>query len=532
MTAATPAQAATWTQPDLSALPGSLVKGSGAWLELPWTIVWKLEGLAVGSGPRAVTRSADGGMLVVSRGNGLVYEIAPDGTRTGWEYPGVSPSYAARLATGDVLVVEPDTGSVIALSDAVPPTEVWRVDMPAGSVPVHAVELPAGNTLGVADLLVADRAGRVAAVRRSDGAVVWQYGSPDDGWPAHVEYLANGNVLITYDLNRTKLDAEGVVQGNMVREVRPDGTVAWQYGTNGTMGAGPNQLAGPTWAERLPDGTTMITDSGNNRVIRVNAERAIVWQYSAASLLGLSDGGVSAPGGAVVTSTGSVLIADTNNDRLIELGRAGSGMVTSPQIDCGLPGVRKRFGSVLVRVDAPAGTSYAVAYSVDGGPWKAVSGSTLPSNTFGKLIRYRITLATTRRDVTPRLLSVSIGYVVAPASGAGRPSANTSNWNRYWPGSTPGSGGQGVKQGGVGFTSAGGSATGGPLAGPLSVQRGWAMVSAGPALVIGGAPDRAGSPEPSYGGLIVLGALYAAGAVSVPLGQLAARLVGRVPHSV
>jgi hypothetical protein len=529
---AAPAGAATWTQPNITSLGGTLAKGSGAWLELPWTVVWKVENLAIGSGPRSVQHLPDGTLLVVSRGDARVYELSASGVPTGWEYVGLSPTYAARVGA-ETLVVEPYGPTVLAVDHTTPPVEQWRVDFPVGTVPVHATVLPATNTLGGGELLVCDRAGRVVAVRK-DGTVTWEYSTTTDGWPVHAEYIpTNGNVLITFDVNRTRLEDDGVIEGNLVREVRPDMTTAWQYGTNAQMGSGSNQLAGPTWAERLADGSTMITDSGNNRIVRVDASKAIVWQYSAASLLGLTDIGVSAPGAATIASDGSVVIADTNNNRLIALGRAPSGMVTSAQTDCGLPGVRKKFSSITVKVEAPAGTAYTVSYSIDGGSWRTLSGTSLPANTYGKLIRYRVTLTATRRDLTPRLLGVSVAYAAAPTTpsgsgGTGTGTGTSRRWTGYGSGAGTGigSGVEGVKQGGAGYTSGESVTVAGGLEGPLSTQQGWTMASVG-AMTLGNAPGSTGGPAPSLGGLLVLGALYSAGAVSVPFGQLIARLFGR-----
>lgn len=534
---AAPAGAATWAQPNITALGGTLAKGSGAWLELPWTVVWKVENLAIGSGPRSVQRLADGTLLVVSRGDSRVFELTAAGVPTGWEYVGLAPTYAARVGA-ETLVVEPDGPSVLAVDHTTPPVEQWRVDFPTGTVPVHAAILPATNTLGGGEILVSDRTGRVVAVRK-DGTVTWEYSAATDGWPVHAEYIpTNGNVLITFDVNRTRLENDGVIEGNLVREVRPDKTTAWQYGTNSQMGGGANQLAGPTWAERLADGTTMITDSGNNRIVRVDASKAIVWQYSAASLLGLTDIGVSAPGAATIAPDGSVVIADTNNNRLIALGRAPSGLVTSAQTDCGLPGVRKKFSSVTAKVEAPAGTGYSVSYSIDGGSWRTLTGTALPANTYGKLIRYRVTLTSTRRDLTPRLLGVSVAYTAAPTTpsspgGTGYGSGPSRRWTGYGSGAGTGIGttAEGVKQGGAGYASGATTTVSGGLEGPMSTQQGWTMASVG-TMTLGESPGSTGAPAASLGGLLVLGALYSAGAVSVPFGQLIARLFGRVSAPV
>jgi hypothetical protein len=237
------------------------------------------------------------------------------------------------------------------------------------------------------------------------------------------------------------------------------------------------------------------------------------------------------------------MIADTNNSRVIELGRALTGEVTSVQLDCGLPGARKRFASITPAIDVPAGTAYKVAYSIDGGAWKALSGASLPAGTFGKLIRYRVTLTSTRHDATPRLSGVAVGYFAAPtqpstspghSSGTGRyPWPPSGTGTGYGPGTNLGtSGSDGFKHGGTGFGPIGTITESGGLEGTLSSQRGWMMAQVGSTTIIGGPPGSAGAPLPALGGLALLGALYGTGAISVPLGEFVARLLGRVPFAV
>jgi len=89
--------------------------------------------------------------------------------------------------------------------------------------------------------------------------------------------LEDGTWLITDMLN------------HRVIEVEPKtGEIIWQYGTTGKPGSGSNQLNNPYSAVRMPNGNTLIADRGNKRIIEVTPDKQIVW-----SLTG-SDIGVSA----------------------------------------------------------------------------------------------------------------------------------------------------------------------------------------------------------------------------------------------
>lgn len=60
-------------------------------------------------------------------------------------------------------------------------------------------------------------------------------------------------------------------------EIAPGKEVAWQYG--GSMGNHPGQLSGPRFAQRGPGVTTVITDTGNHRVIGVDRRGQALWQF-------------------------------------------------------------------------------------------------------------------------------------------------------------------------------------------------------------------------------------------------------------
>ncbi len=126
--------------------------------------------------------------------------------------------------------------------------------------------------------------------------------------PLGIEPLPNGNILIT--------DAGGAfytLSDAALLEIDPAGRIAWSY-------AGP--MAFPHSAERLPDGTTLVSDTANDRVFRVDGQGRVLWtsdDWGGGSGT-LSDGShLRYPNDAELLDNGRLLITDRNNDRAIEV---------------------------------------------------------------------------------------------------------------------------------------------------------------------------------------------------------------------
>jgi hypothetical protein len=96
--------------------------------------------------------------------------------------------------------------------------------------------------------------------------------------PSSAVKLNNGNYLITDTGNKR------------VIEVNKMGEIVWQYGDlKDTKHFGKSLLAlmnkstymlyNPTFAQRLENGNTLISDTGNKRIIEVTSDKKIVWQY-------------------------------------------------------------------------------------------------------------------------------------------------------------------------------------------------------------------------------------------------------------
>ncbi|MDD2666751.1 MAG: hypothetical protein PHI74_07815, partial [Methanocellales archaeon] len=92
--------------------------------------------------------------------------------------------------------------------------------------------------------------------------IVWEYTGA--AAPLSAERLPNGNTLIA-DTGNFK-----------VIEVTPDGTIVWEYLCTGALG--------PSDADRLPNGNTLITMFGDEfwigHVTEVTPGGVIVWEYS------------------------------------------------------------------------------------------------------------------------------------------------------------------------------------------------------------------------------------------------------------
>src|SRR5713226_5317742 len=166
---------------------------------------------------------------------------------------------------------------------------------------------PAGTTAYCKDSCADNR---VLLVDQA-GSIVWQYGqfgvtgfgSNQLNTPVQNTFLPNGNVLITDQGNERIIEVQ-----------RSDNSIVWQYGQNGVVGIGRNQLSNPNAAELLPNGHILISDENNNRAIEVThtTPSRIVATFTA-------HGTVSGVAFASRLPNGDTLITDSNNARIVEV---------------------------------------------------------------------------------------------------------------------------------------------------------------------------------------------------------------------
>src|SRR5207245_3021680 len=88
----------------------------------------------------------------------------------------------------------------------------------------------------------------------------------------------------------------------------------WQYGQNGVIGNGPNQLNNPNAAELLANGHILISDENNNRAIEVThtIPSTIVATFTAR-------GTASGLAFASRLPNGNTPLTDSNNSRIVEV---------------------------------------------------------------------------------------------------------------------------------------------------------------------------------------------------------------------
>jgi hypothetical protein len=225
--------------------------------------------------------------------------------------------------------------------------------------PLGIERLPDGNTL-IADAGAGGLPldGRVLEVD-SLGRLVWAYLKGDVPFVHTARRLPNGNTLMS---------ATG---GDRVVEVNRDGDTVW------TMATG---LAYPNEAYRLANCNTLITDRDNNQVIEVTPQRMVVWGYTI-----LAD-----PHNASRLANGHTLICDKDPDRVVEVDAAGTLVwqfatgLSWPRCAQRLPGgntlIADSRHNRVIEVDA----SGAIVWSADGlaMPYQAVrlaNGNTLVS---------------------------------------------------------------------------------------------------------------------------------------------------------
>ena len=152
---------------------------------------------------------------------------------------------------------------------------------------------------------------RVIEVDKQTKSIVWEYAEGLNR-PADAERLHNGNTLITDTQNDRVIEVNK--EGSIVWECsevnisipvqQPESTVAPIYEYKYVK----SKLNNPCDAHRLPNGNTLIVDTGNSRILEVAPNKTVVWKY---------DTDLKYPRGAIRLRNGNTAIADTGNHRVV-----------------------------------------------------------------------------------------------------------------------------------------------------------------------------------------------------------------------
>jgi outer membrane protein assembly factor BamB len=206
-----------------------------------------------------------------------------------------TPDDAYRLANGTTTAADIRNCRIVLLSHS------RRVIRTIGGSCVHdpprGFASPNGDTpLPGGGLLVTEIGGWIDRLD-GRGNLVWSMRSPV-AYPSDAQLLPDGRVLVASFTN----------PGRIV-EVTPAGHVTWSFGAS----SGPDELAKPSLAVRLPNGLIAANDDYNQRIIVIDPRtKRIVWQYGHTGVAGSGPGYLNKPDGldllpsAVVRRTLSV----------------------------------------------------------------------------------------------------------------------------------------------------------------------------------------------------------------------------------
>jgi len=172
------------------------------------------------------------------------------------------------------------------------------------STPVQNTWLPNWH------VLITDQGnGRIIEVRVFDKQIVWEYDNLNN--PNCAELLENGHILICDENNNQALEVTHTTPSTVVNTYTQAGGVSF---------------SGVAFASRLPNGHTLITDSGNARIVETDENGAVFWVYftntdpqSNPRCLTPNNCTGPLPTRALRLKNGHTLISDQYNHRVIEV---------------------------------------------------------------------------------------------------------------------------------------------------------------------------------------------------------------------
>ena len=143
----------------------------------------------------------------------------------------------------------------------------------------------------------------------ADGDVIWSF-SQGLNFAHNADRLPNGNTLIS-DTGHDR-----------VIEVDAAGNVVWNS-DDITLSDG-SALRYPNDANWLPGNHLLITDRDNHRVIEIARDGTVVWQFGETGVPGDDASHLNGPHNADRLPNGNTIIADSNNNRVIEVAPDGT----------------------------------------------------------------------------------------------------------------------------------------------------------------------------------------------------------------
>ncbi len=109
----------------------------------------------------------------------------------------------------------------------------------------------------------------IAILDRESKEIVWSWGAKELDWPHAPSMTYEGTILVFDNGTHRKY--------SRVLEINPlTGKIVWEYKTNP-----PQSFFSDCWGycQRLPNGNTLICDSGKGRVFEITKENELVWEF-------------------------------------------------------------------------------------------------------------------------------------------------------------------------------------------------------------------------------------------------------------
>jgi len=179
----------------------------------------------------------------------------------------------------------------------------------------HTVQrLEDGHTLiadgGIAHRDPARRGTRSRVIEVDEaGNTVWTF-ETDINWIHSAQRLPNGNTLIADTGN------------DRVIEIDPSGNIVWN--SDEVPLSDGSHLNYPNDADWLENDHLLITDANNHRIIEIERDGTIVWQFGETGVSGSDSTHLNGPHNADRLPNGNTLVADSNNLRILEIAPDGS----------------------------------------------------------------------------------------------------------------------------------------------------------------------------------------------------------------
>ncbi len=255
-------------------------------------------------------------VLIADKNNHRVIEVDPNTHNIVWQYgqTGVagsgtnyldSPHEATSLMNGNVLIADRSNNRVIEVkpTGASGGNLIWQCSTVETLTLLHPIDIKRLNNGNVLITLPDGVIVEVQPTYPNGGSLVWKCTPASGakfslGVPWEAERLPDGTTLIAESGKVIRINSAGT-------------EILWEY----------ENLNISTDASLLPNGNILIVEFGSNRVIEVmpsgTSSGTIVWQYG--GTYGSGPNQLSNPREAVRMVNGNTLIADTYNNRVIEV---------------------------------------------------------------------------------------------------------------------------------------------------------------------------------------------------------------------